>query len=50
MITIYDACEEATIDIWDDREAYILAVLARLQLDPAADFDKYLLYQRFGSA
>lgn len=49
MTTIYEACEDATHEIWDDRGAYILAVLAKLQLDPDADFDKYLIHQENAS-
>ena len=40
--TIYDACEEGTDDIWDDREAYILAVLKVLHLNPDDSYDGYL--------
>lgn len=42
MGTIYEACEDATDHIWDDREAYILAVLATLELDPEYDYQKYV--------
>lgn len=42
MTTIYEACEDATNHIWDDREAYILAVLKALHLNPDNDYDSYL--------
>jgi hypothetical protein len=32
--TILEACYRATDDIWDDREAYIRAVLDVLGIDP----------------
>lgn len=41
--TIFDACLDATHEIWDDREAYILAVLEALKIDPEANYDEYLL-------
>ena len=40
--TIYEACEDATDHIWDDREQYILATLKTLHIDPSADYDQYL--------
>ena len=36
--TVLEACFAATDDIWDDREAYIRAVLALLGIDPDAHF------------
>jgi hypothetical protein len=43
--TVLAACFEATDDIWDDREAYIRAVLDVLGIDPDAHFmegDRYV--------
>jgi hypothetical protein len=40
--TIFDACLDATDDIWDDREAYIRAVLKTLRLNPDFDYCQYL--------
>jgi hypothetical protein len=40
--TILDACLDATKEIWDDREAYIRATLAKLDLDPDFDYCQYL--------
>ena len=40
--TILDACLDATDHIWDDREAYIRAVLAKLELNPDFDYCQYL--------
>lgn len=38
-MTVLEACLQATDEIWDDREAYILAVLQLLGIDPAAPFE-----------
>lgn len=39
--TVWEECLEATIDIWDDRDAYIRAVLKRLGIDPAMPWFEY---------
>jgi len=39
--TVLTACLNATNEIWDDREAYILAVLERLGIDPMMSLAEY---------
>ena len=40
-MTILEACFDATHEIWDDREAYIRAVLKVLRIDPAGDIEDF---------
>jgi len=39
--TVYDECLLATDAIWDDRDAYISAVLDRLDIDPKQLWSEY---------
>ena len=42
MTSVLDACLDATDEIWDDREADILATLKALKIDPEMDYDRHV--------
>jgi len=39
--TVWSECLAATNEIWDDREAYIEAILDRLGIDPTQPWSEY---------